>query len=186
MERVVRRFFLLGTDSVTGMNYDHRKVWIEEQLNRLAFTTEPQRGTEKLLRFSKFVPFGSLLCVSVVRVVDRIAAGAGVGTAWYRRGHFRCAGQGVRQATMVPRRSSCLCGKKAVAIQDKRGHSLVEFLSILSEGLAQLQKRKPDTYLLYIAGSKSLSKSKTIPPYQCDRNAKRLYFEFDLDVVLDI
>ena len=91
MERFVRRFFLLGTDSVTGMNYDHRKVWIEEQLNRLAFTTEPQRGTEKFLRFSKFVPFGSLLCVSVVRVVDRIAAGAGVGTAWYRRGHFRCA-----------------------------------------------------------------------------------------------
>lgn len=36
MARVVRRCFLLGTDSVTGKNYDHRKVWIEEQLNRLA------------------------------------------------------------------------------------------------------------------------------------------------------
>ncbi len=91
MARVVRRFFLLGTDSVTGKKYDHRKVWTEEQLNRLAYTTEPQRVTEKFLRFSKFVPFGSLLCVSVVRVVVRIAAGADVGTAWYRRGHFRCA-----------------------------------------------------------------------------------------------
>ena len=36
MARVVRRCFLLGTDSVTGNNYDHRKVWIEEQLIRLA------------------------------------------------------------------------------------------------------------------------------------------------------
>ena len=36
MARVVRRCFLLGTDSVTGKNYDHRKVWIEEQLIRLA------------------------------------------------------------------------------------------------------------------------------------------------------
>jgi hypothetical protein len=81
MERVVRRFFLLGTDSVRGKNYDHRIVWTEEQLNRLAYTTEPQRVTEKFLRFSKFVPFGSLLCVSVVRVVVRIDAGAGVGTA---------------------------------------------------------------------------------------------------------
>ena len=34
--RVVRRCFLLGTDSFTGKNYDHRKVWIEEQLNRFA------------------------------------------------------------------------------------------------------------------------------------------------------
>ena len=35
MARVVRRCYLLGTDSVTGKNYDHRKVWIEEQLIRL-------------------------------------------------------------------------------------------------------------------------------------------------------
>ena len=36
MNRVVRRCFLLGNDPVTGRNYDHRKVWIEEQLQRLA------------------------------------------------------------------------------------------------------------------------------------------------------
>jgi DhnA family fructose-bisphosphate aldolase class Ia len=36
MARVVRRCYLLGDDPVTGKNYDHRKVWIEEQLNRLA------------------------------------------------------------------------------------------------------------------------------------------------------
>ena len=32
MNRVVRRCFLLGDDPVTGKNYDHRKVWIEELL----------------------------------------------------------------------------------------------------------------------------------------------------------
>ena len=36
MNRVVRRCFLLGDDSVTGKNYDHRKVWIEEELKHLA------------------------------------------------------------------------------------------------------------------------------------------------------
>ncbi|MEI8020305.1 MAG: hypothetical protein WCH39_19040 [Schlesneria sp.] len=36
MNRVVRRCFLLGNDPVTGRNYDHRKIWIEEQLHRLA------------------------------------------------------------------------------------------------------------------------------------------------------
>ena len=36
MNRVVRRCFLLGTDSVTGKNYDHRKDWIEQQLRPLA------------------------------------------------------------------------------------------------------------------------------------------------------
>ena len=36
MNRVVRRCFLLGDDPVTGNNYDHRKIWIEEQLQRLA------------------------------------------------------------------------------------------------------------------------------------------------------
>jgi len=32
MNRIVRRCFLLGYDSVTGKNYDHRKVWIDQQL----------------------------------------------------------------------------------------------------------------------------------------------------------
>src|SRR6056297_1887331 len=32
MNRTVRRCFLLGDDPVTGQNYDHRKVWIDEQL----------------------------------------------------------------------------------------------------------------------------------------------------------
>jgi hypothetical protein len=34
MNRVVRRCFLLGTDPVTGKNFDHRKNWIEQQLRR--------------------------------------------------------------------------------------------------------------------------------------------------------
>ena len=32
MNRVVRRCFLLGDDPISGKNFDHRKVWIEEQL----------------------------------------------------------------------------------------------------------------------------------------------------------
>jgi hypothetical protein len=36
VDRVVRRCFLLGNDSVTGNNDDHRKNWIEEQLRRMA------------------------------------------------------------------------------------------------------------------------------------------------------
>jgi hypothetical protein len=36
MNRVVRRCFLLGNDPLTGKNYDHRKVWIEDQLRHLA------------------------------------------------------------------------------------------------------------------------------------------------------
>ncbi len=36
MNRVVRRCFLMGVDEVTGKNYDHRKVWIESELKRLA------------------------------------------------------------------------------------------------------------------------------------------------------
>jgi hypothetical protein len=36
MNRVVRRCFLLGIDPVTGKNFDHRKVWIEDQLGALA------------------------------------------------------------------------------------------------------------------------------------------------------
>jgi hypothetical protein len=34
--RVVRRCFLFGVDPVTGINHDHRKGWIEEQLKLLA------------------------------------------------------------------------------------------------------------------------------------------------------
>ena len=34
--RVVRRCFLLGFDSVSGKNFDHRKTWIEDQLKLLA------------------------------------------------------------------------------------------------------------------------------------------------------
>ena len=36
MNRVVRRCFLLGDDPVTGNNYDRRKGWIQEQLQRMA------------------------------------------------------------------------------------------------------------------------------------------------------
>ncbi len=36
MNRVVRRCFLMGDDPLTGMNYDHRKVWIEDQFQLLA------------------------------------------------------------------------------------------------------------------------------------------------------
>ena len=32
MNRVVRRCFLFGDDPISGKNFDHRKVWIEEQL----------------------------------------------------------------------------------------------------------------------------------------------------------
>jgi hypothetical protein len=38
MNRVVRRCYLLGNDPVSGKNYDHRKVMIENQLQRLAGT----------------------------------------------------------------------------------------------------------------------------------------------------
>jgi hypothetical protein len=36
MNRTVRRCFLLGDDPVSGNNYDHRKVWIEQYLRQLA------------------------------------------------------------------------------------------------------------------------------------------------------
>jgi hypothetical protein len=36
MNRVVRRCFLMGTDSLTGKNYDYRKEWLEEELERVA------------------------------------------------------------------------------------------------------------------------------------------------------
>ena len=36
MARVVRRHYLLGTDPVSGKCYDHRRRWIESELERLA------------------------------------------------------------------------------------------------------------------------------------------------------
>jgi hypothetical protein len=36
INRVVRRCFLLGNDPITGKNFDHRKRWIEELLERMA------------------------------------------------------------------------------------------------------------------------------------------------------
>lgn len=36
MNRVVRRCFLLEDDPVTGKNFDHRKVWIEQYLQQFA------------------------------------------------------------------------------------------------------------------------------------------------------
>ena len=36
MNRTVRRCFLMGNDPLTGKNYDHRKVWMEQELERLA------------------------------------------------------------------------------------------------------------------------------------------------------
>jgi len=36
MNRTVRRCFLFGEDAVSGKNYDHRKVWIDEQLTHQA------------------------------------------------------------------------------------------------------------------------------------------------------
>ena len=36
MGRVVRRCFLFGFDPVSGKNFDHRKLWIEEQLKTQA------------------------------------------------------------------------------------------------------------------------------------------------------
>ena len=36
LNRTVRRCFLLGNDPITGKNYDHRKVWMEAELVRLA------------------------------------------------------------------------------------------------------------------------------------------------------
>ena len=36
MNRVCRRCYLLGNDPVSGKNFDHRKIWIENELKRLA------------------------------------------------------------------------------------------------------------------------------------------------------
>ena len=36
MSRTTRRCFLFGDDTLTGKNYDHRKVWIEETLEHFA------------------------------------------------------------------------------------------------------------------------------------------------------
>jgi hypothetical protein len=40
MNRVVRRCFLLGNDPLTGKNYGHRKVWVEDHLRHLASAFE--------------------------------------------------------------------------------------------------------------------------------------------------
>ena len=44
MNRVVRRCFLLGTDPLTGQNYDHRKVWIEDLFQHFAGCFRKIRG----------------------------------------------------------------------------------------------------------------------------------------------
>ncbi len=36
LNRTVRRCFLMGNDPLTGKNFDHRKVWMEEELQHLA------------------------------------------------------------------------------------------------------------------------------------------------------
>ena len=36
MCRVVRRCYLFGTDPISGKCYDHRKLWIEQQLELAA------------------------------------------------------------------------------------------------------------------------------------------------------
>ena len=36
IQRCVRRCFLMGEDAETGKNYDHRKQWLEERLQRFA------------------------------------------------------------------------------------------------------------------------------------------------------
>ncbi len=36
LNRTVRRCFLLGNDPITGKNFDHRKLWMEDELAHLA------------------------------------------------------------------------------------------------------------------------------------------------------
>jgi hypothetical protein len=36
MNRTVRKCYLLGDDPLTGKNYDHRKAWMEDELQHLA------------------------------------------------------------------------------------------------------------------------------------------------------
>lgn len=36
VSRCVRRSWLCGTDRISGKNFNHRKVWLEERLARLA------------------------------------------------------------------------------------------------------------------------------------------------------
>ena len=47
MARLVRRDVLLENAPVTGKNYDHRKRWIEEELQRLASGFGIDQGTRK-------------------------------------------------------------------------------------------------------------------------------------------
>ena len=37
--------FFVGVDPVTGINHDHRKVWIEEQLKLLAATIDEKNDS---------------------------------------------------------------------------------------------------------------------------------------------
>jgi hypothetical protein len=39
INRTVRRCYLLGDHPVTGKNFDHRKAWMEIELQKLAITT---------------------------------------------------------------------------------------------------------------------------------------------------
>ena len=36
IQRCVRRCYLMGNDPVSGKNYDHRKQWLEDRLQRFA------------------------------------------------------------------------------------------------------------------------------------------------------
>ncbi len=51
--RVVRRCFLLGGDPLTGKNYDHHKVWIEDMLKHHAnyFAIDQARTLGRQARF---------------------------------------------------------------------------------------------------------------------------------------
>ena len=44
MKRTVRRCFLMGDDPLTGKNFDHRKVWVENELKRLADALSQTQG----------------------------------------------------------------------------------------------------------------------------------------------
>ena len=64
MNRVVRRCFLFGDDPISGKNFDHRKVWIEDQL-RLAgrlFWNRPARLCDYAQSFSPDLAIPARLC----------------------------------------------------------------------------------------------------------------------------
>ena len=43
MNRTVRRCFRLGDDPVSGKNFDHRKLWVDEQSTRTFIRRSPHR-----------------------------------------------------------------------------------------------------------------------------------------------